>query len=76
MAKNSGFLPTNNHLAHQLKAKNENVGEVANPSLSSDEVPHDSKKKKKNPTAQMTSASQPAHQSPLIRPKSLHVRLD
>jgi hypothetical protein len=52
MAKNSGFLPTNNHLTQQIKAKNENVGEVANPSLSSelssDEVPHDSKKKKKS----------------------------
>jgi len=32
VAKNSGFMPTNNHLTHQLKAKNENVVEVANPS--------------------------------------------
>jgi uncharacterized protein YktB (UPF0637 family) len=54
MTKNSGFLPTNNHLTHQLKEKNENVGEVANPSLSSklssDEVPHDSKKIRRKTT--------------------------
>jgi hypothetical protein len=72
MAENNGFMPTNNHLTRQLKAKkNKILVKYPIPSHNShSKVPYIPKKKKKKKKTSLPKSRLP------IRPKSSHVRPD